>query len=369
MFTSPSRPGETGGARHAITAGRADGMLGRMAGRDGRRERHRVAAASPGGRPLAARRLGDRRGHRIGPRRAGRTPDRPGDPPRRGASPGTAVRPRPAGRRGAGHPRAGPRRPHPRAGGAGELGPLAARRAPARRGAALGAPSAVAWCCGTSWRTFAAATTPAICSSSWRVRCTGPTPLVWRAAHRARLEQEQACDDRVLGLGTASVEYAQHLLDIARTFAAVPARGALAMAASATLPERMRAILDLGLDHRPAGRRTLAGVAAVAAVFALPTAALRPWSDARREAQLTAQLASPSAALRRDAAWSLGALGIAHARAARSCGALRDPRPGRPRRRRLGARQAGRPGRRPGPGRRAARSGRERPRDGGAGAG
>jgi HEAT repeat protein len=153
-------------------------------------------------------------------------------------------------------------------------------------------------------------------------------PLVWRAAHRARLEQEQACDDRVLGLGTASVAYAQHLLDIARTFSGptVPARGALAMAAAATLPERMRSILDLGRDHRPAGRRTLMGVAAAAAVFALPTAAIRPWSDARREAQLTAQLASPSAALRRDAAWSLGVLGSRHARGALTA-ALRDSDP------------------------------------------
>jgi HEAT repeat protein len=143
-----------------------------------------------------------------------------------------------------------------------------------------------------------------------------PNPLVWRAAYLARLEQEQACDDRVLELGTASVEYAQHLLDIARTFAApaVPVRGALAMAAAATLPERMRAILDVGLDHRPAGRRTVVGVAAAAAVLALPTAALRPWSEARREAELTAELTSASAAARRDAAWSLGALGSRRAR-------------------------------------------------------
>jgi HEAT repeat protein len=153
-------------------------------------------------------------------------------------------------------------------------------------------------------------------------------PLVWRAAQRARLEQEQACDDRVLGLGTASVEYAQHLLDIARTFAApgMPERGALAMAAAATLPERMRAILDVGLDHRPAGRRTLAGVAAAAALLALPTAALHPWSDAARETRLAAQLSSPSPALRRDAAWALGALGLRGARDP-LIRALRDPDP------------------------------------------
>jgi HEAT repeat protein/beta-lactamase regulating signal transducer with metallopeptidase domain len=136
-----------------------------------------------------------------------------------------------------------------------------------------------------------------------------PNPLAWRAAHRARLEQEQACDDRVLGLGTRSVDYAQHLLDIARAFAspAMPGRGALAMAAVATLPERMRAILDLRLDHRPAGRRTVLAVAAAAVLLGVPTAAVRPWSDARREAELRAQLDSADPALRHQAAWALGA--------------------------------------------------------------
>ncbi|HUR94207.1 MAG TPA: M56 family metallopeptidase, partial [Gemmatimonadales bacterium] len=139
-----------------------------------------------------------------------------------------------------------------------------------------------------------------------------PNPYAWRAAHRARLEQEQACDDRVLGLGTGPVEYAQHLLDIARTFAAptIAGRGALAMAATATLPERMRAILDVGMDHRPAGQRTLLAVGAAAVLVGVPTAAVHPWSDATREKELVdALLRSPQAAIRRDAAWGLGARG------------------------------------------------------------
>ena len=121
-----------------------------------------------------------------------------------------------------------------------------------------------------------------------------PNPFAWRAAYRARLEQEQACDDRVVALGTGPIDYAQQLLDIARAFVspAVPERGALAMAAAATLPERMRSILDVGLDHRPAGRRTLLAVAGAAMLVGVPTAALHPWSVGPREADLIASLGS-----------------------------------------------------------------------------
>ena len=127
------------------------------------------------------------------------------------------------------------------------------------------------------------------CAMHW------PNPLAWMAARRARLEQEQACDDRVLALGTGPVEYAEHLLDIARAFARpMPhARGALAMAAAATLPGRMRAILDVGLDHRPAGRRTVLAVAGAALLVGMPTAALHPWSRGPRESDLIARLGSP----------------------------------------------------------------------------
>jgi HEAT repeat protein/beta-lactamase regulating signal transducer with metallopeptidase domain len=136
-----------------------------------------------------------------------------------------------------------------------------------------------------------------------------PNPLAWSAARRARLEQEQACDDRVLGLGTMSVEYAQHLLDIARTFAepAAASRGALAMAAAATLPERMHAILDTGVDHRPAGRRMVLALVAAAFFLGVPTAALHPWTDGRREAELAALLRSPDPLRRREAVWALAA--------------------------------------------------------------
>ena len=144
-----------------------------------------------------------------------------------------------------------------------------------------------------------------------------PNPLAWRAARQARLEQEQACDDRVLALGTQSVEYAEHLLAIARAFpAAVAGRGALAMAAPGTLRERMRAILNARLDHRPAGRRTITAVTAAALLVGVPTAALHPWSVGPGQAELTALLGSSNPEIRRQAVWSLAVRGSNRSRAA-----------------------------------------------------
>jgi len=145
-----------------------------------------------------------------------------------------------------------------------------------------------------------------------------PNPLAWRAAGRARQEQEQACDDRVLALGTGPVEYAEHLLEMARAFAMPGAspRGALAMAAAATLPGRMRSILDPRLDHRPVGRRTVLAVGSAAMLLGVPTAALHPWSSTARDRELIAALDSRNPVARRDALWTLGARHTADARAA-----------------------------------------------------
>ena len=155
-----------------------------------------------------------------------------------------------------------------------------------------------------------------------------PNPFAWRAARRARLEQEQACDDRVLALGTGPIAYAQELLDLARAFVSSDAiqHGALAMAAAATLPERMRAILDVGLDHRPAGRRTVLAVAGAAMLVGVPTAALHPWGVGPREADLMARLDAADPLTRREAVWALASRGSTAARAA-LVERLHDPDP------------------------------------------
>ncbi|HEX2723672.1 MAG TPA: M56 family metallopeptidase, partial [Gemmatimonadaceae bacterium] len=71
-------------------------------------------------------------------------------------------------------------------------------------------------------------------------------PLVWAAARRLRREQERACDDRVLELGTAPADYAAHLLEVARAARALGMPGfvSVAMARPSQLEGRLLAVLD-----------------------------------------------------------------------------------------------------------------------------
>jgi beta-lactamase regulating signal transducer with metallopeptidase domain len=105
-----------------------------------------------------------------------------------------------------------------------------------------------------------------------------PNPLVWFARERVYVEQEQACDDRVLTSGTRPYEYAEHLLEIARGFQTRrrAVTGTIAMARGISLKFRIRTILDRGLDRHPLSPRSGFLVSIVLVAFALPLAALRP---------------------------------------------------------------------------------------------
>jgi beta-lactamase regulating signal transducer with metallopeptidase domain len=83
-----------------------------------------------------------------------------------------------------------------------------------------------------------------------------PNPLVWLAGSSLRSSQEQACDDRVLRLGTPAEDYATLLFESAKVLANGDARTryALAMARPSTLESRVVAIVDDTRDRRPAGR-------------------------------------------------------------------------------------------------------------------
>lgn len=105
-------------------------------------------------------------------------------------------------------------------------------------------------------------------------------PAAWYAARRLRVERELACDDRVLQAGTRAREYAEHLLEVARAFrpARLAAPVAVSMARPSQLEGRLLAVLDSVRDRRMPGRAAAAGAAALALLFLLPLAAVRPGS-------------------------------------------------------------------------------------------
>lgn len=71
-------------------------------------------------------------------------------------------------------------------------------------------------------------------------------PMAWVAAARLRREQERACDDRVLEMGTPAADYATHLLEVARSARALGMPGfvSVAMARPSQLEGRLLAVLN-----------------------------------------------------------------------------------------------------------------------------
>jgi HEAT repeat protein/beta-lactamase regulating signal transducer with metallopeptidase domain len=105
-------------------------------------------------------------------------------------------------------------------------------------------------------------------------------PLAWLAARRLRIERERACDDLVLRVGASGPDYAEELLQLARSLRASPsaALAGVAMARPSQLEGRLLAILDPRLERRAPSRRTAAAAATLAAGFLVPVAAVEPWS-------------------------------------------------------------------------------------------
>jgi beta-lactamase regulating signal transducer with metallopeptidase domain len=104
-------------------------------------------------------------------------------------------------------------------------------------------------------------------------------PLAWAAARRLRLESEHACDDQVLLTGRCGADYAEHLLDVARTLC--PPRAALLaavpMARPSQLITRLHAVLSAERARGPVPLRLavpalLGGGALLALIAALTPA-------------------------------------------------------------------------------------------------
>jgi beta-lactamase regulating signal transducer with metallopeptidase domain len=121
-------------------------------------------------------------------------------------------------------------------------------------------------------------------------------PLVWIACSRLQQECEQACDDAAVQQGEDGVEYAGHLLALARGLSASAPpqlRAAAPMARPTTLKRRVAVLLDPAVPHTPVNLQSAAGIAVVlVAVTALVAACdgVRSTSD---EQAAAAPLQSP----------------------------------------------------------------------------
>lgn len=102
-------------------------------------------------------------------------------------------------------------------------------------------------------------------------------PMAWTAWREFLKERERATDDLVLNAGTRASEYANHLLEIARTMQSAPALGsaAVAMARRSQLEGRLLAILDSGINRRTPGRAGALVAALAAVAMVAPLAAVR----------------------------------------------------------------------------------------------
>jgi HEAT repeat protein/beta-lactamase regulating signal transducer with metallopeptidase domain len=116
-----------------------------------------------------------------------------------------------------------------------------------------------------------------VCSLYWF------NPLVWMAARRLRLERELACDDQVLEKGTRASDYADLLLDMART---LPSRRCsslttVAMARQSEFERRLLAILSPSLNRKGLNRLKASILVVALALVILPLASLRPTAQAK----------------------------------------------------------------------------------------
>ena len=102
-------------------------------------------------------------------------------------------------------------------------------------------------------------------------------PLVWFAAHRVRIEAEQACDDHVLNAGYRSTDYAQHLLDVTRNvkIAKATSNAAVAIARSSKIEGRVRTVLAKNLNRHPVTKVAVRIGLLVLICFTVPVGAMR----------------------------------------------------------------------------------------------
>jgi beta-lactamase regulating signal transducer with metallopeptidase domain len=99
-------------------------------------------------------------------------------------------------------------------------------------------------------------------------------PLAWLAVRKAAAAREEACDARVLAMGTRPSTYARILLELAESLRGPRMAGALPMVERSLLENRLMAILN-ETRHVASRRRKVAGALA-GAVLTISVAAAQP---------------------------------------------------------------------------------------------
>ncbi len=118
-----------------------------------------------------------------------------------------------------------------------------------------------------------------VCACHWF------NPLAWFAARALHTESEGACDDLVLSAGSRPPDYAEHLLDIARTLRPVSSVAfvGIAMARTRRIERRVRAIIDGTRNRRSVTGRALVLTLAMALAVAWGAAVLHPTARAESD--------------------------------------------------------------------------------------
>jgi beta-lactamase regulating signal transducer with metallopeptidase domain/HEAT repeat protein len=117
-------------------------------------------------------------------------------------------------------------------------------------------------------------------------------PLAWYALRRLRIERERACDDMVLSVTSRAADYADHLLQIARSARTrawlSPSAAAIPMARPGQLEGRLLAILDKSRPRRALTRATVLLATLALLILIIPLAMLKA---GERTADATAEIA------------------------------------------------------------------------------
>lgn len=138
-----------------------------------------------------------------------------------------------------------------------------------------------------------------------------PNAAVWYAARNSVMERERACDDYALRSGTAYVDYAAHLLHIARMQLEknVPI-AAVTMAGEPGLKERISHVMNQNMNRSPLRRGAFLMTTALVALIALPIGSMavkrNSWKIPTTKGMIKQLSESRNAGERSMAAWWLG---------------------------------------------------------------